>query len=679
MEKFTIIFLFVINCIACIWAIPVQQNYTVELLRWAKGSEMRTYLNEEKPPCQNFYEFACGQWSRLQPAPAHGKSSHLEQLSDLYQRKSAEMLATEGRSDSGIDLKLKDFYASCRESGKLEMVGLEHIISEVGMKGGWPRIKDDKWYESSYDWLMVVANMRRKMGVDILIGMQIVPDFMEKDMNRIMVGAPKMHFDREVYLQEGEGKDKLRQAYVFSIENQLRRYFPDMSEQWASEVANQVLLVEKHMAEGLPTTKASTVDQYTRLRFTADMKADYGSFVDINRYLNLIFNQSIYAQIYESPETYFSTLMDVIKSTPKLTIANYTMWKVLDQFDLARGMLAKDTTYCVNQVLEFFPDALENMFARNYHTMQIINEIQSVWSDIKKTFREELKTSARLTWISTDTKQKMLDKLESMDVTMAKSDSKHAEQLQKLYISKTNYYQNLIAIWKWSTGLNLGQLFEKPVQSPNKHTLPFYVYDTNKIQVPGVFLQNRFLWDPAYPHALLYSTLGYQIAQQMLKGFDSHGLKYDNHGGYQNLWWDATSEQAFHNKSKCFVEQYKQYKYPNWIQSEEKRLSDTYVTDNGALSIAYKAYEQWWKNVANSELAEQESLPQLSKYPRNQLFFIGFAQMWCAAYADDIKEYTDIPEHWRVIGALANLNDFSQEYQCDIGNKMNPTQKCFLY
>ncbi|XP_013118443.2 neprilysin-4 [Stomoxys calcitrans] len=662
--------------VASVASIPVQQNYSSTLLRLAKGSEMKAYLNEDKPPCQNFYKFACGNWARLNPAPARGKSSHLGQLTELYNLKSAEMLSLESKSDSGIDHKLKDFYDSCLKTGKLDKNALDTIIRVVNFTGGWPVIHDVNWYDSHYDWLQVVAEMRRKLGVDILIGLKIVPDFMEKDMNRIMVGAPKMYLDRDAYLQED--KESLRLAYTSSIENQLHRYFPEMSDEWVSEVAGQVLTVEKRMAEGLPSNKALTMEQLTRLRYTADLKTNYGSYVDIGRYLHVIFSQTIYAQVYESPEDYFSSLMDVIRSTPKLTIANYTMWKVLEFFDLPRAQLSKTKEHCVGKVMEYFPEALESMFSRNYQTMQMINELQSVWSDVKKTFRAELQSSQRLTWISTETKQKAIEKLEAMELEINSSDSPSSNSMQKLFVNRNNYYQNIITIWQWKTQLNLEQLYEKPMEPVSQFTVPHYVYEKNRIEVPVIFLQSRFLWDPAYPHSLLYSTLGYILAQQMLKGFDSQGRKYDKHG-YQKSWWDTISEKDFDNRAMNFVDQYKEYKFPNWVQTEDKNLINTYVSDNGALIIAWKAYQQWWKNVAHADLVEQEKLPLLDKYNHQQLFFIGFAQLWCADYAEDIPEFNDLPERWRVIGALANLNDFAREYQCELGNKMNPAQKRFLY
>ncbi|KAM7359733.1 neprilysin-like 15 [Cochliomyia hominivorax] len=664
-------------CILCSEALPATQNYTQELLRFTKATEIKAYLNEEKPPCENFYKFACGKWSKLHPAPPRGKSSKLDELKPLYWRKCADMLASDSRVDSGLDTKLKNFYESCLSTGKIDRLGLEYIMNEVDFKGGWPKVLNSPWYELDYDWLKVVAKVRRNLGVNIMIGLNVVPDFKEKDMHRIMVGAPEFYLSQQAYLIDDEDNERLRTAYTISIQTQLQRYFPDMSEQWSNEVADQVVHVERRLAAGLARPDL-TVQQKSRLRYTADLKAAYGSYVDINRYLNLIFNSTFYAQVYESPIDYFSNLVDVIRETPKLTIANYTMWKVLNKFDLERAHFAKSSNFCVNKVMEYFPEALENMFARNYHTMQLSNDLQSVWSDIKKTFRDELHNSPKLTWIATDTKQKFIEKLEAMEFELSTANTAFAEQIQKVLIRKTNYYQNLISIWQWQSALNLAKINERPSEPEEKYELPHYDYETNKIEIPITFLQSRFLWDSSYPHALLYSTLGYLLAQEMFKAFDSQGRKYDKYGN-SKIWMDTITEYTFDDKAKCYVEQYSKYKFPNWVRTDEKKLTNTYISDNAALSIAYKAYTQWWENVANNEAAKQESLPLLDKYSRTQLFFIGFAQLWCADYAPDIEKFEELPERWRVIGALANLNDFARAYQCDLGNKMNPEQKCIFY
>ncbi|XP_037896763.1 neprilysin-4 [Glossina fuscipes] len=680
-ENTFLFFIFItVQLLGKIMAMPaaVNQNYTSDLLRMAKAAQMRAYMNENKAPCENFYKFACGNWMNTNPASPRRKTSYLDQLQDLYWRKSAEMLKSTSHSDTTLDLKLKDFYESCLSTGKLDRVGLDVILKMVNFKGGWPKLESPQWYEYEYDWLKVVAELRRKLGVNIIIGLNIVPDFEDKDMHRIMIGAPEFDLEREVYMEADEDKENLRHAYTYSVQVQLNRYFPDMSEEWASEVAQQILHMEKSLAVGLPLNKHVTPNQTTRYRYTNDLKQAYGSYVDLNRYLNLIFNQTIYSQVYETPEDYFSNLVDVIKETPKLTLANYTMWKVLQQFELNTASQSKSNRWCVNKVMEYFPDALENMFARNYQTIQMVNQLQSLWADLKKAFRDELLNSDKLVWIGLDTRQRAAEKLEAMDLELPSSNTGYVEEVAKLKIRKLNYYENLINILQWKTTQGLTKLVQRPSDEASKHDVPFYALDANKVKIPVTFLQSRFFWDSNYPHALLYSSLGFLLAQQMLKGFDSRGRKYDKHGHLRS-WWDTISEYGFDDRANCFVKQYSEYKFPGWVVKDEKALQNDYIADNGALDITYKAYQQWWTNVANTQLAAQETLPLLEEYTQNQLFFLGFAQLWCADYDLNYPDYEHVPERWRVIGALANFNAFAREYKCEIGVKMNPTQKCTLY
>ncbi|GBO99971.1 hypothetical protein EVAR_71815_1 [Eumeta japonica] len=178
-------------------SLPGKQNYTEGLLRLAKASEIKAYLNEEKSPCENFINLPAASGINCIRLPK-GKSSNLDQLKELYWRKCGEMLSSDARIDSSLDAKLKNFYESCLETSKIDRMGLDHIINEVDFKGGWPRMTNKRWYESNYDWLRW-CEMRRNLGVDIMIGLQVVPDFTDKDMHRIMVGAPKLPLSQHAY------------------------------------------------------------------------------------------------------------------------------------------------------------------------------------------------------------------------------------------------------------------------------------------------------------------------------------------------------------------------------------------------------------------------------------------------------------------------------------------------
>nr|CAH7767239.1 unnamed protein product [Callosobruchus chinensis] len=59
-------------------------------------------------------------------------------------------------------------------------------------------------------------------------------------------------------------------------------------------------------------------------------------------------------------------------------------------------------------------------------------------------------------------------------------------------------------------------------------------------------------------------------------------------------------------------------------------------------------------------------------------------QVWCSAITKEatnlqIEKDSHSPAQYRVIGALSNLKEFSQEFNCKTGSKMNPGKKCEVW
>ncbi|XP_036323150.1 membrane metallo-endopeptidase-like 1 [Rhagoletis pomonella] len=672
--------LVLLACLSASQQHALAQNYSSGILRIAKAAQMRAYIDPDRDYCADFYEFACGRWRRLQPTSAiKQKTSYLDQLQDLYVRKSADMLQSGRELDNSADRKLTQFFESCRNEAAVQKLGVQPILKEVDFRGGWPAIMSNSWYEYEYDWLKVVAELRRRLGVDILIGLEVVPDFGEEDMNRLRVGAPKLTLGgKPLYLDDSY--DDERDDYKDNIAEKLHTNFPNMGERWAEEVAQQVLDIERHLAKGLPDNQMLTLLQRTRQRFVSELKTAYGRYVDLNRYLTIVLNQTIYSKVYEAPEEYLSNLVEVIRDTPKLHIANYTMWRVLEHLDFGGEInVADNDNWCVRKIISFFPVQLQSMFNRNYNSVTLVNELQSTWADIKRTFHDDL-TSTQFEWLSESTRRNAIQKLEKIRLQLiSHQDVELADELRDLNILQGQYYSNLINTLEWQTKHNLQTLFAKPQSVQPEVSLPNYNPSNNNIEIPITFLQSRFFWDPEYPHALRYATLGFLLAHEMLRGFDAAGRRYDQQG-YQRSWWDAPSAQAYDKRATCFYANfYKEFYHRDHYVVLYKKPEAESVLDSGALAIAKRAYQRWWENVADREdVLSKETLPLLDRTPQ-QLFFIGYAQLWCVDYHESVKQFDGTPESIRVNTALANLGEFARELKCELGSKMHPAKKCVLF
>ena len=102
------------------------------------------------------------------------------------------------------------------------------------------------------------------------------------------------------------------------------------------------------------------------------------------------------------------------------------------------------------------------------------------------------------------------------------------------------------------------------------------------------------------------------------------------------------------------------------------------IADNGGIKEAYYAYQKWAK-VNGEELP----LPGLH-YTNKQLFWMSAANVWCGKYRPEslklrILTGAHSPAEFRVNGPFSNMLEFSKDWSCPKGSKMNPEKKCSVW
>uniref|UniRef100_T1IHP8 Peptidase M13 C-terminal domain-containing protein n=1 Tax=Strigamia maritima TaxID=126957 RepID=T1IHP8_STRMM len=102
------------------------------------------------------------------------------------------------------------------------------------------------------------------------------------------------------------------------------------------------------------------------------------------------------------------------------------------------------------------------------------------------------------------------------------------------------------------------------------------------------------------------------------------------------------------------------------------------IADNGGLKAAYNAYDAW-----HLVHADEMPLPGVN-LTHQQLFFVGFAQVWCsvktkeATHLQIVNDPHSLPKY-RVNGAVSNSVDFSREFKCSSKSAMNRPEKCEIW
>lgn len=167
------------------------------------------------------------------------------------------------------------------------------------------------------------------------------------------------------------------------------------------------------------------------------------------------------------------------------------------------------------------------------------------------------------------------------------------------------------------------------------------------------------------------------VGHEITHGFDDNGRLFNKDGNLKK-WWSNSSISAFKNKTQCLVDQYSKYVFHTKNLNGKQTLGEN-IADNGGIKQAFQAYQNWKKRRG-----PEPPLPGMEDFTNEQIFFLGFAQIWCSKYRPETAmRQVDFGVHspgmYRVIGPLSNFDEFAKAYRCPKGSPMNPEKKCAVW
>ncbi|CAL8140619.1 unnamed protein product [Orchesella dallaii] len=288
-------------------------------------------------------------------------------------------------------------------------------------------------------------------------------------------------------------------------------------------------------------------------------------------------------------------------------------------------------------------------------------------------------------WMSSVTKEEARDKAKSIEInTGYPEEYKDNTKLSSLYegfdLQADQFYENFR---KLNIGFNNPKLvfLRKDISRDGlfyawKFAATFGRFQ-NSIQIPATLLQNPF-FNISRPKYLNFGALGSSIGHEIIRGFDHIEKGVNNFENIEN-WWDNETKTNFDLRMDCMINQYSSF-YSNTttlnIDGEETLSKNN--ADNGGLKQAYRGYKYWVRHHG-----KENRLPGLN-YTTSQLFWIAAAQKWCSVQKLDILRSAILlashsPPEFRVNESFANNIEFSQDFKCPLGEKMNPVKKCEVW
>ncbi|XP_024616016.1 membrane metallo-endopeptidase-like 1 [Neophocaena asiaeorientalis asiaeorientalis] len=661
-------------------------------------------MDPSKEPCDDFYQYACGGWLRRHVIPeTSSRYSVFDILRDELEIILKGVLENSTTKDRPAVQKAKVLYRSCMNESEIEKRDSQPLLDILKAVGGWP-VATDKWSESvgaQWELEQQLAVMNAQFNRRVLINLFIWNDDQNSSQHVIYIDQPTLGMpSREHYFNEGSDQ-KVREAYLqfmMSVATMLRadRNLPQNSDLVREDMA-QVLELETQLANAMaPEEERQDV---TALYHKMDLEQLQNKF-GLKGFNWTLFIQSVLSSVkiellpdeevvvYGIP--YLQNLEDIIDVYSPRTMQNYLVWRlVLDRisslsqrFKDARanyrkalyGTSVQEVRWreCVSYVNSNMESAVGSLYVKEAFPRDSKNMVGELIDQLRAVFVETLD---ELSWMDESSKKAAQEKAMSIREQVGYPDyileegNKHLdEEYSNLNFSEHLYFENGLQNLKAGAQRSLKKLREKVDQNlwiiGAAAVNAFYSPNQNQIVFPAGILQPPF-FSKEQPQALNFGGIGMVIGHEITHGFDDNGRNFDKNGNMMD-WWSNFSAQHFRKQSECMVYQYGNY---SWDLADDQNVNGfstlgENIADNGGVRQAYKAYLKW---VA--EGGRDQRLPGL-QLTYKQLFFIGYAQVWCGSYRPEfaiqsIKTDVHSPLKYRALGSLQNLAAFADTFHCD--------------
>lgn len=272
-------------------------------------------------------------------------------------------------------------------------------------------------------------------------------------------------------------------------------------------------------------------------------------------------------------------------------------------------------------------------------------------------YRQSIST---LDWMSPETRQRALDKLERFTPKIGYPDV--WKDYSSLVVRPDDLLGNVGRAGEWMTDFQLAKIGQ-PVDHDEWFMTPqtvnaYYHPRMNEIVFPAAILQPPF-FDPDADDAANYGGIGAVIGHEIGHGFDDQGSKYDGDGNMTD-WWTDADRTEFDRRSAALIAQYDALS-PIGLPEHKVNGALTVgenIGDLGGLTIALKAYA-----IATAD----EEPPVIDGLTGVQRVLFGWAQVWRAVTrdAEAIRRLTldpHSPPDLRCNAVVTNLDAFHEAF-----------------
>lgn len=695
-------------------------------------------MDKRANPCEDFYEFACGNFEKTHPIPK-GKLiwENFLILQEVMDKRSRAILSEAVTpQDPAAVIKAKNMYAACMDTDSLDRRGLQPVVDLLRNWGGWPVLNSD-W--SPLDW-QKMGDIVAEFAVPFLFSISTLPSLDNANTTAVYLDAPSLVLPSPL-LRHLEVPDMLKELihiprslraledlpftkYLVKMATILRDHLQtNASDEAILKDMVDVLLFMQSLSTASQAMAANNADINSRgMAWTIEKLNQWtkenleGTRMDWVQFLQRAYGKSgvevqpDHPVIFLAGEESLGGVIQFIESADPRVLANYVMSRLLVflspegnkemrdaalEFYVEQGYITEDYPrwlYCLHKVQDYpnvgFSHAVAYEYKKNMVDPQILGEADEMVSDLRGAFHDLLSENE---WMDDATRQSAAQKADAMLVLLGfpswcESSAELDDFYKDIEVERDDHFGNVARLRSWIQTINLATLGKARdrnewTQSPMVVNA-FYNSLNNRITFPVGMMEVPFFSGNIYEKLLDYARIGAIVGHEITHGFDSVGRQYDDFGSAY-VWWSTETNAKFQERAECFVDQYSSFTVPELNKTVNGQLTlRENIADNGGIREAYRAFKRLKARRGLDVFSPR--LPGLELYSPDQLFFIGYATMWCRAETlaglnTLLNSDPHSPNRFRVIGSLSNMEEFSTAFGCPLGSVMNPVNKCVLW
>jgi endothelin-converting enzyme/putative endopeptidase len=632
-------------------------------------------------PCDDFYQFACGNWAYWHPIPADGAiSSRVLSVQSDQTRALSTIVYDDAfygtpHPDDVYAAQIGDFYASCYyEPATAFPSGLVDQLRNIADLGSLP------------DVASLLAGLHQDgVGAGFGIGFDRDPGWPARQIVHLGDGGIGMD---PAYYQDPALASTLM-AYRAHVDALVGAFASAFGGAPAVD-GDAVLRIETDLAA------ASLSDTYAR-----DPYATYHlTTFDALKALTPHFDWVSYFASGQVPApadlnvvnpTFFTALEQELQSATVADLRAYLTWRALEaaaptfggaiaqaEFEFHdrqfRGRTAQLPDYwrCFLATTSRLGFAVSRPFVAERFSASSRDAAARLLASIRGAMAA---TIASRDWLDDATRAAASAKLASVLAKIGYPDA--WPSLDGYQTDRRDYFANRTTLsrFDWMRGVStLAVPADRGIWLMAPWiTNAYYSPERNDIVFPAGILQPPF-FDEARPAAANYGAIGSIMGHELTHGFDDQGRKYDGTGALVD-WWTPAVADEFSRRTACLVQQYDAFEPLPGDHIDGALTLGENLADLGGLKLAYAAFHA-------PDGGAGAGAPGF--FTPDQQFFIAFAQDWCEnerpTYEGSLL-LTDphSPPRYRVNGSVANVPEFAAAFGCGAGAALVPADRCDVW